>query len=57
MGAPSLTVLASRGGAELNVLGEFRDRGLDAETGLKESVEAVPLNRVCSAEEVAHMLL
>lgn len=37
--------------------GEFRDRGLDAETGLRESAEAVPLNRVCSAEEVAHMVL
>lgn len=37
--------------------GEFRDRGLDLETGLRESAEAVPLNRVCSAEEVAHMVL
>ena len=37
--------------------GEFRDRGLDAETGLRESAEAVPLNRVCSAEEVADMIL
>ncbi len=37
--------------------GEFRDRGLDAETGLRESAEAVPLGRVCSAEEVAHMVL
>ena len=37
--------------------GEFRDRGLDAETGLSESAQAVPLNRVCSAEEVAHMVL
>ena len=37
--------------------GEFKDRGLDAETGLKESAEAVPLNRVCSAEEVAHIVL
>lgn len=37
--------------------GEFRDRGLDAETGLRESAEGVPLNRVCSAEEVAHMVL
>jgi len=37
--------------------GEFRDRGLDVETGLKESSQAVPLNRVCSAEEVAHMVL
>jgi meso-butanediol dehydrogenase/(S,S)-butanediol dehydrogenase/diacetyl reductase len=37
--------------------GEFRDRGLDAETGLSESAQAVPLNRVCSAGEVAHMVL
>lgn len=37
--------------------GEFRDRGLDAETGLSESARAAPLNRVCSAEEVAHMAL
>ena len=37
--------------------GEFRDRGLDAKTGLEESAAAVPLNRVCSAEEVAHMVL
>ncbi len=37
--------------------GEFRDRGLDAETGLGESARAAPLNRVCSAEEVAHMVL
>lgn len=37
--------------------GEFRDRGLDLESGLRESAEGVPLNRVCSAEEVAHMVL
>jgi NAD(P)-dependent dehydrogenase (short-subunit alcohol dehydrogenase family) len=37
--------------------GEFRDRGLDVESGLTESAQAVPLNRVCSAEEVAHMVL
>ncbi len=37
--------------------GEFRDRGLDAEAGLHESAEAVPLNRVCSAAEVAQMVL
>ncbi len=37
--------------------GEFLDRGLDAETGLRESAQAVPLNRVCSAGEVAHMVL
>ncbi len=37
--------------------GEFRDRGLDAESGLEESAEAVPLNRVCSAQEVADIVL
>ncbi len=37
--------------------GEFRDRGLDAEAGLRESAQAVPLNRVCSAQEVADMVL
>jgi meso-butanediol dehydrogenase/(S,S)-butanediol dehydrogenase/diacetyl reductase len=37
--------------------GEFRDRGLDVDSGLKESAQGVPLNRVCSAEEVAHMVL
>jgi NAD(P)-dependent dehydrogenase (short-subunit alcohol dehydrogenase family) len=37
--------------------GEFRDRGLDAETGLNQSAQGVPLNRVCSAREVAHMVL
>lgn len=37
--------------------GEFRDRGLDADTGLRESAAAVPLNRVCSAQEVADMVL
>ena len=37
--------------------GEFRDRGLDAETGLSQSAQGVPLNRVCSAAEVAHMVL
>lgn len=37
--------------------GEFRDRGLDAEDGLRESAEGVPLNRVCSAQEVADMVL
>jgi len=36
---------------------EFRDRGLDTEAGLSESAQGVPLNRVCSAEEVAHMVL
>ncbi len=33
------------------------DRGLEPEAGLRESAEAVPLNRVCSAGEVAHMVL
>ncbi len=37
--------------------GEFRDRGLEAEIGLHESAEGVPLNRVCSAAEVADMVL
>lgn len=37
--------------------GEFKDLGLDAKTGLKESAEGVPLNRVCSAGEVADMVL
>ena len=37
--------------------GEFRDRGLELEEGLRESAEGVPLNRVCSAEEVADMVL
>ena len=37
--------------------GEFRDRGLEADAGLAESAAGVPLNRVCSAEEVADMVL
>ena len=37
--------------------GEFRDRGLELETGLQESAEGVPLKRVCSAQEVADMVL
>ncbi len=37
--------------------GEFRDRGLSLEAGLEESAAGVPLNRVCSAEEVAAMVL
>ncbi len=37
--------------------GEFVQRGIDAETGLKQSAESVPLNRVCTAEEVAHLVL
>ncbi len=37
--------------------GEFRDRGLEPEAGIRESAGGVPLNRVCSAGEVAHMVL
>jgi NAD(P)-dependent dehydrogenase (short-subunit alcohol dehydrogenase family) len=37
--------------------GEFRDRGLELEAGLQESAEGVPLKRVCSAQEVADMVL
>jgi meso-butanediol dehydrogenase/(S,S)-butanediol dehydrogenase/diacetyl reductase len=37
--------------------GEFRDRGLSAEEGLRQSAEAVPLHRVCSPEEVADLVL
>ncbi|MGD8348616.1 MAG: SDR family oxidoreductase [Gammaproteobacteria bacterium] len=37
--------------------GEFRDRGLEARAGLAESAAGVPLNRVCTAEEVADMVL
>ena len=37
--------------------GEFRDRGLEAEAGLRESAESVPIRRVCSAREVADMVL
>jgi meso-butanediol dehydrogenase/(S,S)-butanediol dehydrogenase/diacetyl reductase len=37
--------------------GEFRERGLSAEQGLHEAAEAVPLQRVCSAEEVADLVL
>jgi len=37
--------------------GEFCDRGLSAEEGLRESAEAVPLQRVCSPEEVADLVL
>lgn len=37
--------------------GEFDQRGIDAETGLRESAEAVPLNRVCTVEEVADLAL
>ena len=37
--------------------GEFQDRGLSVKTGLRESAAAVPLNRVCSAQEVADVVL
>jgi NAD(P)-dependent dehydrogenase (short-subunit alcohol dehydrogenase family) len=37
--------------------GEFRDRGISTEQGLAESAEGVPLNRVCTAEEIADMML
>jgi NAD(P)-dependent dehydrogenase (short-subunit alcohol dehydrogenase family) len=37
--------------------GEFRDRGLEAGAGLAESAAGVPLKRVCSAQEVADMVL
>ena len=37
--------------------GEFRDRGIRLEQGLSESAAGVPLNRVCSAEEIADMVL
>jgi meso-butanediol dehydrogenase/(S,S)-butanediol dehydrogenase/diacetyl reductase len=37
--------------------GEFRDLGLSAEEGLRQSAEAVPLNRVCTPEEVADLVL
>lgn len=37
--------------------GESVQRGIDVATGLKESAEGVPLNRVCSAEEVADLAL
>ena len=36
---------------------EYMDRGVPVETGLRESAAAVPLNRICSVEEVAHMVL
>ena len=36
---------------------EYLDRGLAPEAGLRESAAAVPLNRVCSVEEVAHTVL
>jgi meso-butanediol dehydrogenase/(S,S)-butanediol dehydrogenase/diacetyl reductase len=36
---------------------EFADRGLDAEEGLRQSAESVPLERVCAPEEVATLAL
>lgn len=36
---------------------EFVQNGVDAAIGLKESAQSVPLNRVCTAEEVAHLVL
>jgi NAD(P)-dependent dehydrogenase (short-subunit alcohol dehydrogenase family) len=37
--------------------GEFHQRGLEADAGLAESAAGVPLNRVCSPQEVADMVL
>ena len=37
--------------------GEYAERGLSLEEGLRQSAEAVPLNRVCSVEEVADLVL
>jgi len=37
--------------------GEFVDRGISAEVGLRQSAGSVPLGRVCSAEEVASLAL
>ena len=37
--------------------GEFEQRGMGVAAGLAESARAVPLNRVCSAEEVADLTL
>ena len=36
---------------------EYIDRGLEIETGLRESAAAVPLNRICTVEEIAHIVL
>lgn len=36
---------------------EFVQRGIDADAGLKESAANVPLDRVCTAEEVADLAL
>jgi meso-butanediol dehydrogenase/(S,S)-butanediol dehydrogenase/diacetyl reductase len=37
--------------------GEFDARGMGVDQGLAESAEAVPLNRVCSPEEIADLVL
>ncbi|NKB78133.1 MAG: glucose 1-dehydrogenase [Gammaproteobacteria bacterium] len=37
--------------------GEFKERGIDARTGLNESAEGVPMKRVCSADEIADLVL
>lgn len=37
--------------------GEFEDRGISVEEGLKESAANVPVNRVCTPEEVAELVL
>jgi NAD(P)-dependent dehydrogenase (short-subunit alcohol dehydrogenase family) len=37
--------------------GEFKQNNVDADTGLAESAASVPLNRVCTAAEVADLIL
>jgi NAD(P)-dependent dehydrogenase (short-subunit alcohol dehydrogenase family) len=37
--------------------GEFKDRGISLEEGLEESAAGVPVNRVCTPEEVAELVL
>ena len=37
--------------------GEFQQRGIETDTGLQESAEGVPLNRVATAAEVAELVL
>lgn len=37
--------------------GEFADRGLDAETGLRQSAESVPLGTVGASEDIASLAL
>lgn len=37
--------------------GEFEDRGISVEQGLKESAANVPVNRVCTPQEVADLVL